>query len=196
MRNDPLQIHRLKLFPGIYMLQTKNILAIIGSASKGSANLSLVKQLAFFAKEKFNITIYDQLAQLPHFNPEQSLNDTPQAVIELRQQIQQSDGVIICTPEYVFSIPSGLKNMIEWCVSTTVFSHKPAGLITASAHGAKGHEELQLIMRTIEAKFNEHTILLIHGIKGKIDGQGVLTDEETIKKLDIFIVNFDKLLLD
>nr|WP_298555227.1 NAD(P)H-dependent oxidoreductase [uncultured Algibacter sp.] len=31
----------------------------------------------------------------------------------------------MCTPEYVFSIPSGLKNTIEWCVSTNAFSNKP-----------------------------------------------------------------------
>jgi NAD(P)H-dependent FMN reductase len=39
-------------------------------------------------------------------------------------------------------LTSGLKNAIEWCVSTTVFSDKPIGLITASASGQKGHEDL------------------------------------------------------
>ncbi|WP_262886208.1 NADPH-dependent FMN reductase [Sphingobacterium sp. 18053] len=36
----------------------------------------------------------------------------------------------MCLPEYIFSIPSGLKNSIEWCISTTVFSDKPVGIIT------------------------------------------------------------------
>lgn len=74
---------------------------------------------------------------------------------------------MISTPEYIFSIPSGLKNAIEWCVSTNVFSDKPLGLITASANGLKGHEVLQMIMRTLETRFNENTLLLIQGIKGK-----------------------------
>ena len=68
--------------------------------------------------------------------------------VELRKDIERADGVIICTPEYIFSIPSGLKNVIEWCVATTIFTDKPTGLITASANGLQGHEELKLIMRT------------------------------------------------
>jgi len=63
--------------------------------------------------------------------------------------------------EYVFSIPNGLKNVIEWCVATTVFADKPSGLITASANGQKGHEELLLIMKTAMAKFTSETTLLI-----------------------------------
>jgi hypothetical protein len=75
-----------------------------------------------------------------------------------------------------------------------VFSHKPIGLITASASGVKGHEELQLIMKTVETKFNEDTTLLISGIKGKFNQHGMLTDIETIEKLNAFTIAFGKLL--
>jgi NAD(P)H-dependent FMN reductase len=109
--------------------------------------------------------------------------------------VQRSDGIIICTPEYVYSIPSGLKNAIEWCISTTVFTDKPIGLITASAHGQKGHEELQLIMKTAMARFTEATTLLIPGIKGKFDVDGNLNDPDTVEKLDKFIMAFSKLLI-
>ncbi len=88
--------------------------------------------------------------------------------------------MIICTPEYIFSIPSGLKNAIEWCISTTIFSDKSIGLITVSASGEKGHKELQLIMKTAMSKFTDETTLLIPGIKGKFDEQNNLTDEETL----------------
>ncbi|HEY1869905.1 MAG TPA: NAD(P)H-dependent oxidoreductase, partial [Chitinophagaceae bacterium] len=100
------------------------------------------------------------------------------------------------TPEYIFSVPSGLKNAIEWCVSTTVFSKKPTGLITASASGDKGHEELKLIMRTIETVFNNDTTLLIKGIKGKVDVNGNITDDKTNKDLVAFIEAFKKLVID
>jgi hypothetical protein len=39
------------------------------------------------------------------------------------------------------------------------------GLITASADGEKGYEELQLILKTLTAKFTDETILLIQGVK-------------------------------
>src|SRR5690606_15804926 len=89
-----------------------------------------------------------------------------------------------------FSIPSGLKNALEWCVSTTVFSDKPTGLITASASGQKGHEELQLIMKTVMAAFTEETILLIQGVKGKINDKGEITDTKTRGDLTKFIKSY------
>lgn len=133
--------------------------------------------------EEFNLTISSDLKTLPHFDPELSAENPPSQIIELRKSIEQADGIIICTPEYVFSIPSGLKNAIEWCITTTIFSDKPIGLITASSSGKKGHEELQLIMKTVMAKFTDETCLLIQGIKGKFNEQGDLTDDETIRQL-------------
>jgi len=176
------------------MLIKKNVFVIIGSASSSSANSKLIDHIERLTIERWNLTIYKDLKDLPHFNPELSINNTPPSVIEFRQLVEQADGVIICTPEYVFSIPSGLKNAIEWCVATTVFSDKPVGLITASASGVKGHEELQLIMKTIMAVFTEETTLLIQGVKGKVNEQGEIMEVATIAALDNFIGSFQAVL--
>jgi NAD(P)H-dependent FMN reductase len=178
------------------MTQKKNILAIIGSASSNSSNLKLVEKIASLTINEFNLTIFNDLKTLPHFDPELSSNNPPKQIIELRKNIDQADGIIICTPEYVFSIPSGLKNAIEWCISTTIFTDKSIGLITASANGQKGHEELQLIMKTAMAKFTNETTLLIQGVKGKFDDQGNLSDLNTLKQLDKFIADFKILLFE
>jgi NAD(P)H-dependent FMN reductase len=175
------------------MKNKKNILAIIGSASSNSTNLKLVEKIASLTSNKFNVTIFNDLKTLPHFDPVLSSGNPPKKIIEFRKSIDQADGIMICTPEYVFSIPSGLKNAIEWCISTTIFSDKPIGLITASASGEKGHEELLLIMKTVMAKFTNETTLLIQGVKGKFDAQGNLTDPEILKQLDKFIANFNNL---
>ncbi len=174
----------------------KNILAIVGSASKNSSNLKLVQKIAVLTQDDFDITIFERLSSLPHFDPDLSVGDTPQIILDFRQLIEKSNGVIICTPEYVFSIPGSLKNAIEWCVATTVFSKKPVGLITASASGEKGHEELKLIMRTIETIFTEDTVLLIKGIKGKITESGNISDDRTNQQLMVFIAAFKKLVED
>lgn len=176
------------------MTDKKNILAIIGSASSNSSNLKLVEKIAGLTNKEFNLAIFDDLKTLPHFDPDLSVDNPPKQIIEFRKNIEQADGVIICTPEYVFSIPSGLKNAIEWCIATTVFSDKPIGLITASASGQKGHEELQLIMKTAMAKFTVETCLLIPGIKGKFDEQGNLTDNETQMQLNEFTDAFKNLI--
>jgi chromate reductase len=168
----------------------KNIFIINGSASSDSANHKLIHILQRLTNEAFEMTLCCDLKTLPHFDPELSSNNPPEKIIELRNHIQQADGIIICTPEYVFSIPSGLKNAIEWCIATTLFMDKPTGLITASASGKKAHEELQIIMQTAMAKFTDDTTLLIPGIKGKFDELGNLKDEETSERIGKFITAF------
>lgn len=172
------------------MHQKKKVLAIIGSASRASSNLSLVHCIAELGAGLFEMEIFEALSSLPHFDPRLSLEGTPPAILHVRERIDAADGVLISTPEYVFSIPSGLKNLIEWCVSTLVFSQKPMALVTASASGQKGHEELQLIMRTVEASFNEKTSLLIPGIRGKIGNDGKVKDPQTLQSLESLVINF------
>ncbi|PKB18136.1 NADPH-dependent FMN reductase [Flavobacterium sp. 5] len=172
------------------MTDKKNIFIIIGSASNNSANEKLVNNFATLTEDYFNLTIFKDLKTLPHFDPELSADNPPKEIVEFRKNIENSDGIVICTPEYVFSIPSGLKNAIEWCVSTTVFTDKPIGLITASASGQKGHEELQLIMKTVMTKFINETTLLIQGIKGKINEQGDFIDDRTKKEFTKFTIAF------
>jgi len=177
------------------MTQKKKIFVIIGSASKNSANEKLIDHFAKLTNHIFSLTVFKDLRTLPHFDPELSIDNPPKEIIELRSNIEKSDGILISTPEYVFSIPSGLKNAIEWCVATIVFSDKPTGLITASASGQKGHDELQLIMKTVMAKFTNETVLLIPGVKGKINVRGEITDEKT--KIDFlkFIEAFKTLVV-
>lgn len=172
----------------------KSILAILGSASANSANEKLLHHLANETKGHFQLTIFDSLKMLPHFNPELSITDPPAPVVAFRAAIEKADGVLICTPEYVFSVPSGLKNAIEWCVATTVFTDKPTALITASAHGQKGHESLLLILKTLMANVTEETSLLINGIKGKINGSGEIGDEQLKADLQKLLTAVSKLI--
>ncbi len=172
----------------------KKIFVINGSATDNSSNQKLIDNFANLTNGFFSLTVFKSLKALPHFDPELSIDKTPKVILDLRHAIENADGILICTPEYVFSIPSGLKNAIEWCVSTTVFSDKPTGLITASASGEKGHEELQLIMKTVMTKFTPDTALLIQGIQGKINEQGDITDRKTKDDLTKFIDAFKQLI--
>lgn len=142
----------------------------------------------------FQITVFDRLKDLPHFDPELSVTNTPETVLKFRSDIESADGILICSPEYIFNMPALLKNAIEWCVSTTVFSGKPTGLITASADGRKGHEQLMLVMKTIEAKVSQEASLLIQGIKGKINKEGVITDRSAADGIENFIEAFKQML--
>ncbi len=112
------------------MPDRKTITIIIGSATKNSSNLKLMEK-ALEMKTDIDFVIHDDLSILPHFDTELTDNKTPAEVLKIREDIDNSSGVIFSTPEYIFSIPSRVKNLLEWCVSTTVFSGKPVGVVTA-----------------------------------------------------------------
>jgi len=170
----------------------KKIIAVSGSTRKNSSNFKILKFISEHTNSQYEVEIFEDLESIPHFNPDLDTENPPEEVTLFRNKILIADGVIICTPEYVFSLPGSLKNALEWCVSTTVFSNKKVGLITASASGEKGHEQLSLIMKTIEAKFDDKTQLLIQGIRGKLDDEGNIIDEKTLLNLREFIRNFEK----
>jgi chromate reductase len=167
------------------------ILAITGSTRKKSTNFKILKYISEEIKKGFEVEIFEDLDKLPHFNPDLDTDNLPQIIISFRNKIIQADGVMICTPEYVFSLPGSLKNALEWCVSTTIFSKKKVGLITASASGEMGHEQLILIMKTLEAQFEDENLLLIQGVRGKINEEGKIVNDETLAALQQFITNFE-----
>ena len=113
----------------------KRIFAISGSTRSQSANLKLLHLIADWVEDRYDVEIFEGIAQLPHFNPDVDKDEAPLEVQALRTKISEADAVLICTPEYVFSLPGSLKNALEWMVSTTILSDKPTGLITASASG-------------------------------------------------------------
>lgn len=174
------------------MHKKKKIIGICASATRHSNNLSIVKFIAEKTSAIFDFEIIDDLTQFPHFKADLTENNIPDKVAKFRNKITNAEGVVICSPEYVFSIPSGLKNLIEWSVSSTVFSEKPVALIVASANGEKGLDELKLLMKTIQAQFTEETTLLIQGVKGKMSLQGKITDAKTKIELNELLVAFQK----
>lgn len=175
------------------MQEKKKILAISGSTRKDSTNHKILKIIAELVSNRVEVKFFDGLSTLPHFNPDlDKANALPKEIEVFRNQISESDGIIICTPEYIFSLPGSLKNALEWCVSTTVFSDKKVALITASASGQKGHQELNLIMKTLGTVFNDETSILISGIRGKIGDDGKIIHEETLAD----IINLVKKLLE
>ena len=172
-------------------MKLKKVVAIIGSTRANSSNLKLVKEFEALTLDKYEISIFEKISELPHFNPDLDNENPPKSVLKFKELIATAEAILICTPEYIFSLPGSLKNAIEWCVSTTVFSQKPIGLITASASGEMGQEQLILIMKTLEANLKEDTQLLISGIRGKINEKGEITNVETSDNLRNFISHYE-----
>lgn len=168
----------------------KNILAISGSTKANSTNEMILRTMAKLYGESFNFEIYTKISELPHFNPDLDTDEPPATVKDFRQLIENADGVLISTPEYVFSLPGALKNALEWTVSTIVFSDKPTAFIIAAASGEKAFESLELILKTIGAKVSENSKLIIKAAKGKLNSDGEITDQTILREIDILMKDF------
>lgn len=145
-----------------------NILAISGSLISNSSNNKLLSYLKEEFTNEANIILSQSLDSLPHFNPTLDKGELPESVQNFRTSIESADAVLISTPEYVFSMPAVLKNALEWCISTEVFTNKPVGIIVGAASGQKAMEQLVLVLGTIQCKLSSETQLVISGIKGKV----------------------------
>ncbi len=164
----------------------KNILAICGSTRQSSANLHIINAISKLGKDDLNISCYD-ITTLPFFNQDVTDEQVPVTVANFRNAIDIADAVLICTPEYVFSLPGVLKNAIEWTVSTTVFFDKTTALITASSSGEKAHESLLLVMKTLGVKTSDDLCLHIPGVKSKLNSDGDIIDDELLLKISTLV---------
>jgi chromate reductase len=168
----------------------KTVLAISGSTRKNSSNQNLLKAIVELFSHELDIKVYDGIANLPHFNPDDDTEEPPLLIKEFRQQLKDADGILICTPEYAHGVPGTLKNAIDWTVSSAEFSHKPTVLITASTDGQYGHKALLETLRVIEAKNIDQLQLLISFVKTKINRDSKITDEKTLREIRELMENF------
>ncbi len=168
-------------------MSRKKILGILGSVRAHSVNLAILQEIANLYSTELELKICSDLTRLPHFNPDVIDEDLDESVTNFRQEILDSDGVVICTPEYVFSPPAILKNALEWTVSTTVFSEKPVALIVASGLGEKTYESLTLILNTLGARMPPSSKLLIQGARAKFKTS---SDQQTIAELKQMMTSF------
>jgi chromate reductase, NAD(P)H dehydrogenase (quinone) len=172
------------------MTEKKKVIALIGSTKKDSLNQKIIENFIKQTTDSLDVDIFP-IQNLPFFNPDvDNSNDLPTVVMDFRERIDKADGVIICTPEYVFSLPGILKNALEWTVSTVVFTEKPTALITASSVGEEASKSLALVMRTIGAKIGDKSALLIQHVKTKVNSQGTFTNAATFGEFEALIQDF------
>jgi chromate reductase, NAD(P)H dehydrogenase (quinone) len=173
--------------PKLKVSMKKKILAISGSTRANSSNEAILKYIKHKWADVLDVELYNELDKLPHFNPDVNDENINEYVKKFRSSVDHANGVIICTPEYVFSLPGALKNAIEWSVSTTIFSDKPLVMIVASGLGEKTFESLSLIMQTVGAKMTDESRVLISGARAKLNSEGKLSDEISVAKIEAAI---------
>ncbi len=90
----------------------KKILFIIGSLRKQSFNRELSVMVKGMLQGKAEVTELDY-SQVPFINQDEEY-PAPQAVADARKAVAEADGVWIFSPEYNYSYPGHVKNLIDW----------------------------------------------------------------------------------
>jgi chromate reductase len=132
------------------MADALNVLSICGSLRKGSYNAALQRTLPALAPAGMSIKpATASFASLPVYNfDDHQANGVPAAVTQFVDAIRAADGLIIVSPEYNWTIPGGLKNLIDWIsrVKDQPFEGKPVAL-QSCAGGLLGGSRMQYHLR-------------------------------------------------
>jgi len=172
------------------MTGRKKVLAISGSTRQYSSNYYLIKAITELFADQVDIILFENIASLPHFNPDNNFENTPKEIADFRDLLKSVNGVIICTPEYAHGVPGTLKNAIDWTVSSGEFSNKPTVLITASTDGRFAHTALLEVLKTIEAGNVEQLQLLIPFIRTRFNADNKIKDETLVADITVLINRF------
>ena len=160
------------------------MLVFAASLRAGSRNLALARlaagQLAnhgatvdFAYFREFEAPLYDQdLLDSSGF---------PAGVRRFTSRLRAADGFAIASPEYTFSIPGPLKNLIDWTSQEQplAWTGKAGLLLSASVSSVGGQRGLWALRTPLEA-LGAHVypdMFSLPNADTKLDGAGQITDD-------------------
>lgn len=167
------------------MTSTLDIVGLCGSLRKASLNSAALRLAGASMPASMKLDTVDWRA-IPIFDGDLLAQGLPAPVAALRERIRRADGVLIATPEYNFSVPGGLKNVLDWLSrgDDQPWSMKPVAILTASPGplgGARVQYDLRKVMLFLNAAVLVKPEVFIGSAAGKFDADGLCTDETTRK---------------
>ena len=172
------------------------ILAISGSIRRGSYNTGLIRAAREAAPAGMHIELYEGLREIPPYDNDRHEEGDPAVVRALKAAIAASDGLLISTPEYNYSMTGVLKNAIDWVSRPeNPMDGKPTAIMGASI-GNFGTVRAQMALRQSLLFTNNRVMnrpeLLVFNAGTRFSEDGRLTDETTRKLLKEFLDSFSR----
>ena len=155
------------------------ILAISGSLRKDSYNTALLKAMKALAPEHIEITLFDELGQIPLFNPDIDPN-----IIALKNSLAEADGLFLSSPEYARGISGVLKNALDWLVSGEEFVDMPVAIFNTSPRASHALDSLYEIVRTMSGNIIDTACITVPLHGSNLTAEGIVEDHvmsESIK---------------
>ena len=113
------------------------ILAISGSLRRDSHNTRLLRAAAGLLPPGAELELLDGelLRAIPHYDEDLRAAGEPAAVSAVRARVAAADAILVATPEYNHSLPSVLKNALDWLsrpLGDSPFQGKDVAVVGAS----------------------------------------------------------------
>jgi chromate reductase len=168
-------------------MKTIKILGIAGSLRKGSFNKSLLRSAQGLVPENAELEIFD-IEGITPFNQD-LVDKPPESVLMLKEKVRSADAILFATPEYNYSVPGVLKNVVDWASRANgenAWRGKTVAIMSAST-GMIGGERAQLHLRQSFVYLDMHPVnrpeVIATFAAQKIDENGNVTDEHTKQKI-------------
>lgn len=164
------------------------ILLISGSLRDRSSNSAAIRTVAvqLRAATDADVTVYDEMGSLPHFNPDIEDVELPEVVVRLRKGIEDSAAVVICTPEYAGALPGSFKNLLDWTVGGMEIVSKPTAWINVSPNATKAagaHESLKAVLTFTGADIIDDACRHIPLAASDLSQDGLVSTQAAIEEL-------------
>lgn len=178
------------------MTTTLNVITLCGSLRKASYNAALARALPALAPAGMDISAAPSIADFPLYSADIQAAGFPAAVEALAAAMRAADGVILCTPEYNWSIAGPMKNAIDWLsrLPEQPFKERPVALQSCSPGmlgGARMQYHLRQSMMFVDAQVLNKPEVFVNFAAQKFDEKTLaLTDKGTIDIVKAQLVAF------
>jgi len=173
------------------MKNNYHFVPISGSLRKASFNTMELKATQKLVPEDVSI---EQLSivDIPLYNFDLHEKVFPESIEKIGTSIKAADGLIIVTPEYNYSIPGVLKNVIHFLSKHSLkpLYKKAVGIISASPSilgGVRAQFHIHQILVAVNAITVNIPAVVITEINTKFDENENLYDEKTVDFISKFI---------
>lgn len=173
------------------------IAVLVGSLRKASFNRIVADNLAPLSPSGLHLHVLPPLHDIPLYNQDHFDAGVPPAVTSLGEAIARSDGLVIVTPEYNYSVPGVLKNALDWLsrLPDKPIQHKPVALQSASMGvlgGVRAQYHLRQILVALNAMVMNTPEVVIGSVQAKVDpATRRITDADTRQFISTQLAAFE-----
>ena len=182
----------------------KKILFIIGSLRNNGFNYQLSKEVYEILKDKYKIS-YLEYSNIPYMNQDIE-NPELEIIKNIRTQIMENDLLLIFTPEYNYSYPGVLKNLLDWLSRPLKYNDYNSGTavlnkkVAVTGIGGKNKTndariKLLDLLKTMKMNVLEDSIGFQVNNEAWIDNKVSLSNEQ-LNELNIFIKELETFIND